>query len=208
MSYVVQGTGAWLSQRCGKLTASRMAEAMATRKDGKPAADRVNLLKELLAERMTGDAMPHYVSPEMRHGIENEAQAKDEYEESSGEILTPCGFIEHPEIADFGATPDALHGTDTVYEFKAPKTTTHLDWIMGGVVPEQHRPQILAQLACSRRTRAVFVSFDPRISGPRRLFIREWSPEPEEIAAIECAAREFLAELERMWAALVASEAA
>ena len=78
MSHIVQGTGAWLSQRCGKLTASRMAEALAVRKDKKPAAERLNLLKELLAERLTGDAMPHYVSPEMRHGIEYEPVAKDE----------------------------------------------------------------------------------------------------------------------------------
>lgn len=199
MSYIVQGTGAWLAKRCGKLTASRMAEAMATRKDGKPAADRVNLLKELLAERMTGDAVPHYVSPEMTHGITNEPFAKSEYEELTGEILRPCGFVEHPAIPEFGATCDALRGHDTVVEFKCPKTTTHLDWVMGGVVPDQHRPQILAQLACNQRQHAVFVSFDPRIAGPRRLFIREWTPEPEEIAAVEAAARDFLAELERMW---------
>lgn len=199
MSYVVQGTGEWLKARCGKLTASRMADAMATLKNGKPAAARINLLKELIAERMTGESVDHYTSPEMRWGIEQEPNAKAEYEEVTGHILVPATFYDHPEIENFGATPDSLQGKDTVVEFKCPKTSTHVSWIMAGVVPEEHRPQILAQLACTRRKHAVFASYDPRISGPKRLFVREWTPEPEEIAAVESAARDFLVELERVF---------
>ena len=202
MSYVVQGTGAWFNQRCGKLTASRMKDAIACRKDGKPSADRTNLLKEILAERMTGNVVPHYNTPEMRHGTEQEPFAKAAYETETGSILRPGYFVDHPTIENFGATPDAFLGREAVVEFKCPKTTTHLDWVIDGTVPDQHKPQILAQLACTQRTRAVFVSFDPRINGPRQLFIREWTPEPAEIAAIESAARDFLAELERMWDAL------
>lgn len=205
MSYIVQGTGQWLAQRVGKLTASRMADAMAVLKNGKPAATRAALLKELLAERITGDAVPHFVSGPMKHGIECEPLAKDEYEEFTGEILVPCGFIEHPTIPNFGATPDALRGSDGVAEIKCPQTSTHIEWILAGEVPEQHRPQILAQLACTRRTRALFISFDPRIVGNKRMFIKEWTPEPEEIAAVECAARDFLAELESMWGVLSVS---
>lgn len=208
MSYIVQGTGAWLSQRVGKLTASRMADAMAVLKNGKPGADRMKLLKELLAERMTGDAVPHPVTPAMRHGTENEPVAKSEYEELTGEILMPCGFIEHPTIPNFGSTPDALRGKRGVAEIKCPNTSTHVEWLMAGVIPEQHRPQILAQLACTGRTEALFISFDPRIPGNKRLFIKEWTPEPEEIAAVEAAARDFLKELEAMWDMLSVSEAA
>lgn len=208
MSYTVQGTGAWLAQRVGKLTASRMADAMAVLKSGKPGAARSALLKELLAERITGDAVPHFVSAPMKHGIECEPLAKDEYEETTGEILIPCGFVEHPTIANFGATPDALRGSDGIAEIKCPQTSTHIDWILAGEVPEQHRPQILAQLACTQRSTALFISFDPRIVGNKRMFVREWTPEPEEIAAVESAARDFLAELERMWDVLSVSEAA
>ena len=43
MSYVVQGTGAWLAARAGKLTASRMADAMDRKKDGSSSAKRENL---------------------------------------------------------------------------------------------------------------------------------------------------------------------
>lgn len=197
--YAPQGSGAWLNQRVGRLTASRMADAMAFLKNGKPAADRVNLMRELLAERLTGDAVPHYVNDAMRWGIEQEPQAKEEYETLTGNLLTPCGFIEHPTIEMFGASPDSLLEHDAVFEAKCPSTTTHITWLLAGDVPDQHKPQILAQLACSRRTRAVFMSYDPRIPGAKRLFIREWEPKREEIEAVEAAAQAFLAELDDLF---------
>jgi putative phage-type endonuclease len=190
---------AWLSQRCGKLTASRMADAMDLTAKGADSAKRRALKVELLAERLTGDTVPHFVNSFMQWGLEQEPAAKAAYELASGQMILPCGFYDHPQIADFGATPDGLI-PQGVIEFKCPQTTTHIGWILAGGVPEQHRPQILAQLACTGRTRAVFVSFDPRIRDERkRLFIAEWVPERAEIEAVEEHARKFLAEVEQMF---------
>lgn len=205
MSYVVQGTGAWLAARAGKLTASRMAEATARLKKGGWSKSRADLMIELIAERMTGVSTEHYTSPEMRFGIEQEPAAKAEYEEVTGNILVPAGLVDHPTIEHFAATPDAFQGRDTCVEFKCPKTATHLGYLRGGDVPEAYRPQILTQLACTRRPHAVFVSFDPRIHGPQRLFIREWTPDPAEIVAIEAMAREFLDELEAEFEAITSA---
>jgi putative phage-type endonuclease len=190
---------AWLSARCGKLTASRMADALDVLKNGKPSAARVKLMHEILAERMTGDSVPHYVNDFMRWGLEQEPAAKDAYEVATGALLTPCGFIDHPEIDNFGATPDSLLDDDALIEFKCPQTTTHIAWMLAGVVPEQHRPQILAQLACTGRTRAVFASFDPRVPPRSQLFVREWIPTADEIRAVEDGARAFLGEIDAMW---------
>jgi hypothetical protein len=71
--------------------------------------------------------------------------------------------------------------------------------MLAGVVPDQHKPQILAQLACTGRAHAVFVSFDPRMPAARQLFVKEWTPTREEIEAVENAARSFLADLEAMF---------
>lgn len=197
---------AWLSQRCGLLTGSRMQAAMDFLKSGKESAARLGYKIEVCAERMTGDSVRHFVSDAMQWGIDTEPHAKDAFEVATGRLLLPCGFVEHPSIPDFGATPDALIGRDGVAEFKCPTTTTHISWILAGGVPEQHRPQILAQLACTRRTHATFVSFDPRIAGPRRLFIVDWEPKREEIEAVEEAARKFLAEVDAMFEQLAATE--
>ena len=199
---------AWLSQRCGKLTASRMADAMDLTAKGADSAKRKALKVELLAERMTGDTVPHFVNSFMAWGLEQEPHAKAAYELASGQMIVPCGFFDHPSIADFGATPDGLI-PDGVIEFKCPQTTTHITWMLAGGVPEQHRPQILAQLACTGRTRAVFVSFDPRIRDERkRLFVAEWTPERAEIEVVEQAAIKFLAEVEQMFQMLTEKEAA
>ena len=202
MNFAPQGSSAWLSARCGHLTASRMADAMAILKSGKPSEARNKLMIEILAERMTGDAMPHYVNDAMRWGAETELLAKEAYQTASGNLLDACGFILHPSIEHFGASPDAFLDADAVVEFKCPTTTTHIGWLLAGVVPEQHKPQILAQLACTERAHAIFVSFDPRMPAARQLFIKEWTPTLAEIEAVETAAREFLADLDRMFAQL------
>lgn len=199
---------AWLSQRCGKLTASRMADAMDLTAKGADSAKRKALKVELLAERLTGDAVPHFVNSFMQWGLEQEPYAKAAYELASGQMILPCGFYDHPDIGEFGATPDGLI-PDGVIEFKCPQTTTHITWLLAGGVPEQHKAQILAQLACTGRERAVFVSFDPRIRDERkRLFIAEWTPETAEIKAVEDAAVKFLAEVEMMFQQLTEREVA
>ena len=194
-----QGSGAWLNMRVGHLTASRMADAMAVLKNGKPSEARNKLMIELCAERMTGAAVPHFVSADMQWGIEQEPAAKAAYEADNGTLLTACGFYRHPTIQYFGATPDALVDDDAVFESKCPRSTTHLAWMLDGGMPDQHKPQVLAQLACTGRERAVFVSFDPRMPPRHQLFVVEWVPERSEIEAVEEAAQKFLDELDAMF---------
>lgn len=196
--------GHWLAARCGKLTASRMADALDFRKDGKPGADRVKLMKELLAERMTGVSAPHFVNDLMRWGLEHEPEAKAAYEAECGVLLSDGRYFDHPEIDNLGATPDGLIDHDGLVETKCPQTTTHLDYVMAGVVPDQYKPQMLVQLACTGRSWCDFVSYDPRIKvHKRRLFIVRFEPTADDVAAIESAARVFLAELDAMFEQVV-----
>lgn len=196
----------WLSERAGKLTASRMADAIAFKRDGTPTAARSQYMRELLAERITGDTVRHYVNDAMQWGLDHEDEGKGAYEAETGIMLEPCGFVEHPTIHYFGATPDALIGRDGLFELKCPTTATFLEWRIAGVVPEEHKPQMIAQLACTGRDWCDFVAYDPRIRDEsKRLFIRRFEPTADEIFAIEKAAVDFLAELEKMFEAFVAA---
>ena len=142
--------GAWLNQRVGKLTASRMADAMDVTKAGRPGAKRAALINTILAERLAGDAVSNYVDARMLRGLEKEPAGKAEFELRTGIILIDCGFFDHPEIDLFGCTPDALIGSDAVFEMKAPDQSTHVGYMLAGnVVPQRYRPQVLAQLACT-----------------------------------------------------------
>ncbi len=192
------GTPNWFAARRGLLTASRMRDAMAVLKNGSPAAARTNLMRDLLAERLTGIAVPHFVTADMQWGIDNQDGARHEYQVLTGEIVGPEGFVLHPDIEFFGATPDGFVGEDGLLEVKCPRSATHLSWILDGVVPEDHRPQMLAQLACTRRKWCDFVSYDPR-NPHKPLFVRRFAPEQAEIERIEEVAREFLAELDALF---------
>lgn len=199
---------AWLDARCGKLTASRMAEAMSFKKDGKPSAERDKLMKELLAERLTGLSVRHFVSSAMEWGLLQEPEAKMAYEVATGNVLQDAGYYDHPSIDMCGATPDALIGRDGLAEFKAPTTVTHIGWMLDGKVPDCHIPQMALQLACTGRRWCEFVSYDPRVKiEAQRLFIRRYEPTSEEIAAVEAAAVKFLDELERAWELLTTAAA-
>jgi len=198
----------WLRARSGKLTASRMKDAQDFLKNGQPSAKRSQLMRELLAERLTGDSVRHFVSDAMQWGLEKEAEAKAAYEAETGIIVAEAGFYDHPRIDNLGATPDGLLPDHGLIETKCPTTSTFVEWRMAGVVPDEHKPQMCVQVACTGRPWCDFVAFDPRIKNPaHRLFIRRYEPTAEEIAAVEAAAERFLGELDAMWEAFHAAAA-
>lgn len=201
-----QQSAAWVRQRIGWCTASRMRDVTATLKNGEPAEARRKYMLELLTERATDLAFERFVNPAMQWGIDNEASAVSEYEERTGVLVGPVGFCPHPTIEFFGATPDRLVGSDGLLEVKCPTTSTYMGWVLGGVVPEQHKPQMLAQIACTGRQWVDFVAYDPRITRPEsRMFIRRYQPSEAEIRAVEEAAKQFLVEVDAAFDAFIGS---
>jgi putative phage-type endonuclease len=202
-----EALGHWLAARAGKLTGSRMAVAMSYKKNGEPTAERSNLMRELLAERLTGQSTRHYVNPAMQWGLDTEAEAKAAYEAETGEFIADCGYYDHPRIDLFGATPDGLLSHDGVLEIKCPTTATFVDWVMVGQIPQEHKPQMIVEILCTGRKWCEFVAFDPRMQKASPLFIRRFVPTAEEIAAVEAEAVKFLGELDALFDSFVATAA-
>lgn len=201
-----QGTVGWLKERCGCLTASRMAEAMDFLKGGKESDKRRKLKIELIAERMTDLMVSRYVNDAMQWGLDTEPAARDRYEEITGTLVQRCGFALHGDIAFFGASPDGLIGDDGLIEIKCPTTTTYAEWVVAGAVPEQHQPQMLAQLAVTRRRYVDFFAFDPRVKvESHQHFLRRFEPKAEEIVKVEEAATKFLDELDTLFHVVIES---
>lgn len=194
-----QGSPAWVRERIGKLTASRMGDVMALLKNGKPSEARTKYLQQLVAERMTGFATDFYVTQAMQHGIDNEAPAAEEYEAVTGEIVLPGVWVPHPTIENFGATPDRFVGADGLVEVKCPATTNYIAWRLSGEIPEQYRWQMTAQLACTRRKWCDFVAYDPRVLYGPAIWIKRFEPGAEEIKKCECAATSFLQEVDALF---------
>ena len=191
----------WLAERAGKLTASRMKDAISFLKNGNPSQKRSDYMRDLLAERATGLSTRHFVTPAMLFGLEQPPVAKAAFEEATGIKLIDSGFYDHPMIDMFGATPDYEIANEGLVEIKVPNSSTFVEWVLDpSVMLDEHRPQCLAQLACTGRKWVDLAAFDPRIKDQgRRLFVRRIEPTRDEITKIEEQAERFLKEVDQMW---------
>lgn len=193
-----QGDAAWLQQRLGKLTGSRMAVAMSFLKNGQESAERRKLKFDLVAERLTDCLTSRYVTEAMAWGLATEAEAKEAATQLIGIKIKPCGYFDHPEIDNLGATPDGLLDDDGVLEIKCPTTTTHLSWLLANQVPPEYKSQMICQLICTGRRYAQFMSYDPRV--PRRpILYKRFAPSQVERDTVTQAAIQFLNEVEELF---------
>jgi putative phage-type endonuclease len=198
---IEQGTAEWLAQRCGKVTASKIADLMAKTKSGW-ASSRANYKAQLVAERLTGRVAESYTNGAMQWGTQTEPEARRAYEFFVDRDVQEVGFVPHPTIGMAGASPDGLVGEDGLLELKCPLTATHIETLLGGTVPDKYRKQMMFQMACTGRQWCDFASYDPRMCESMRLFVQRVERNDDEIKEIEDAVRAFLAELDETVAAL------
>ena len=200
---LVQGTEEWKRARLGRVSASRIDDVMAKTKTGY-STSRQNYMAELIAERLTGEPKEAFISSAMQWGTEREPEAREAYEFITGNDVAQIGFVPHPTIAMAGASPDGMIGDDGVLEIKAPLTSTHIDHLLSEKVPQKYVYQMQWQLACTGRTYADFVSYDPRLPLSMQLFIKRVPRDDALIADMEKEVRAFLAEVDEKVAALTA----
>ena len=157
-----QGTDAWVADRMGKLTASRVAEAMARTKSGY-GAGRKNLMMELLCQRLTGNREEGYTNAAMQRGLDLEPMARGRYEIENDLLVTEIGLIDHPEIENYAASPDGLVNDNGLIEIKVPNTAQHVEFLRTGKIEGKYQTQMTAQMMCANRQWCDFVSFDDRL---------------------------------------------
>ena len=190
-----QRTTEWHTARLGKVTASRVADVIAKTKTGY-GASRANLMADLICERLTGQPASTFTNAHMEWGTEQEPHARAAYSARTGELVEEVGFIDHPRIANSGASPDGLVGDDGLVEFKCPATATHLDTLLAGDVPSKYISQMQWQMACTGRKWCDFCSYDPRLPEHLRMFVKRVERDHDYIKVLEGEVTVFLAELE------------
>jgi hypothetical protein len=177
-----QGSAVWFEARLGCVTSSRIDDAISflkrkskDKQKGDETAARERMRMELVCELLSGKASDHYVSKWMEEGKEKEPLARTAYELERNVYVEQVGFVFHPTIKLAGASPDGLVGDDGLVEFKCPKLSTHLRYIMNGFVPSEYVPQMFWQMACSGGERKWndFVSYvsEPKLPKELRTFI-------------------------------------
>jgi putative phage-type endonuclease len=128
---VEQRTPEWFDARAGKMTCSRMAEAVGL------IGSRRRLWREL-----TGREGGIVANARMTDGINCEQIAVALYEQVRRTTILPAGFVTHPSLPWIGGSPDGLvkllnhqAGPDGGLEVKCPVN-------MYFIVPEYYMPQI------------------------------------------------------------------
>lgn len=192
--FIQQRTEAWMQQRCGKVTASRVSDIMAKTKSG-PSASRANYMAELICERLTGQQAERFSSAAMDWGTATEPQARAAYEFMTDRAVVETGLVDHPSIPMFGASPDGLVGDDGLIEIKCPNTATHIETLLAETVPGKYMTQMQVQMICAGRVWCDFVSFDPRLPPDLQIWIKRVPADAEMQAEITAEVTKFLGEL-------------
>lgn len=191
---VQQGSDEWRQLRCGKVTASRVADLMAKTKTGW-GQSRSNYLSDLVTERLTGQPTEGYTNAAMAWGTEQEPHARSLYSLTYDVDVQTIGIVQHKEIADFLASPDGLVG-EGLLEIKAPQSNTHIEYLLEQKVPQKYILQMQSQMACTGRPWCDFVSFDPRMPSEMQLFVKRIERDDKLISEIEDLVQVFITELD------------
>jgi len=185
----------WMAARLGKVTASRIADLTAKTKSGW-GASRANYMAQLIIERLTGEQANGYTNQAMQHGIDTEPQAISAYEFFMDVQVEPSPFVDHPDIAMSGASPDGLVGGKGLVEVKSPNSATHIETLLGQKVPEKYIKQVQWQMACTGRKWTDWVSFDDRLPPDLQFYRQRIDRDDKLIEELEGYVIEFLEELE------------
>lgn len=192
---LTQGSDEWKAARLGKVTASRVADVVAKTRTGW-GASRANYMAELIVERLTGIPTNGYTNAAVEWGTATEPEARMEYQLRTDYDVQQVGFVPHPMIAMAGCSPDGLIEDDGLVEIKCPNSSTHIETLLTKRIPDKYLNQIQFQLACTWRQWCDYVSYDPRLPGHMRLFVKRVPRMPGVIEHLERCTSEFLQELD------------
>ncbi len=179
---VEQQRAEWFERRRGKFTCSRFGDIIGTgRGKGSEFTQRGwNYIYQLAAERL-GSMKFEFQSAPTRWGNEHEAAAIDAWREqvASGPIEVVSGTEAFCEYAPhIGGTPDALIGgtgfdVTGCLEVKCPYgPEVHMQYVHEDKIPDIYVWQVIGHLLVSGAPWCAFISFDPRMEGPKRLFTK------------------------------------
>lgn len=187
----------WAAIRLGKLTGSRAAEMLSSRKDATEAAGRRNLRVQLMLERLTGRSHENgYESRAMKNGTDREVDAVAVYEAMTGNLLSSVGFVQHDSLMA-GCSPDGyVNDWEGLIEVKSPIPATHLDYLKTGLVPGEYLKQIMHGLWLTGAKWCDWLSYQPDFPEPLQTKLVRVHRDEKAIAEYEVKVKAFLAEVD------------
>src|SRR5262245_38739731 len=192
-----QGSDEWRAFSAGRVGASAIAALTSTLLNGSPGAGWAGLLGTTIAGRLTGiPPSDGYSSAAIQWGLEQEPNARAEYQRERLVEVEQVGCIVHPRIPFALASPDGMVGHDGLVEIKCPMTHNHVETLLNKKVPSRYDYQLQWQLACTERSWVDFASYDPRLPEHMALFIKRVYRNDQVIAMLEKKVSAFMLEVD------------
>jgi hypothetical protein len=179
----------WFQARLGVVTASEFATVMTKGRGGGESKTRRTYLLKLIGEALTGERTDGFTNMHMERGHEMEREARDLYAMLRDVEPREVGFLRRGRV---GASPDALVGDDGLLEIKTKLPHLHLELLLAGELPKEHRPQSQGQMWVSGRKWLDFMSYWPGLPP----FLVRVTRDEAYIAELSTAVNAFLAEMD------------
>jgi hypothetical protein len=157
-----QHSAAWFDIKLGRFSASKFKGLTST----KSTASYQNTIMDVVAEILTGQAEPAYVTDDMNRGTELEPEARQHYEAMFDVKVNEVGFVESedPIYGDYsGVSPDGLIADDGLIEIKCPKATTLFKYYGMKKCPNEYKWQVQGQLMITERKYCDFFAYYPKL---------------------------------------------
>jgi hypothetical protein len=157
-----QGTPEWHEVRLGLVTGT-CCDSLITPVKGE-------IVKGKARTTLIATLIDEIVRPEAERGFEGNKHTERGKELEPDALAWYCninrvegrrvGFILNRTIG-LGVSPDLLIGEKGGVEAKAPDGKTHVQYLMGGVLPDEYKTQVHACLAATQRAWWDFISWCP-----------------------------------------------
>lgn len=157
-----QGTREWQLARGAMPTASRFKDVMA-KGEGKT---RSKYMRQLIGQRMTGEAPEGFSNFHTERGTEMEPEARNAYAFMHDVEPLQVGFVANHNlltIGPVGCSPDSLIGDVGALEIKTRLPDLQIELLLADRVPPEHIAQIQGCMWVCEREWCDFVSYWPKL---------------------------------------------
>lgn len=152
----------WWEVRRGVPTASNFSRIV-TPANGEFSSQAEAYAADLVAELYDTDyGVPknEYETAAMKNGTIMEPEARNYLAFRLDAEIDQVGFCKR-DADDFGCSPDGLIGDDGALEIKCPTPGVMVRWLIDGVLPTEHRPQVHGHLLVTGRAYCYFLAYRP-----------------------------------------------
>ena len=155
---VEQGSQEWQDARCGVLSASIFNRVITSK--GNLSDQNMDLMRELVAERLTGLREKGFSSAAMDRGTELEPKAREYYEFVTNNVVEEVGLVYKNIDEDISCSPDGLL-YDRGVEIKCPLAKTQVKYLLANKLPTQYVQQVQGSMWITGLDKWDFLSYHP-----------------------------------------------